>query len=687
MSRPLSISRLKVFLFSLFIITSFAVVNGQGCGGGGTTEGGTTTDGGPTPEGGGGTAKEIGEACSAHDECKQGLICGTEDKCAKPQCVEDTDCKDKSKQCDGGFCVGKQCKTSSECPAGQDCREIPGKGKFCENIPGGVEVASIVITTNPGVIREGVTVTFKAIALNKSGAVLRSQTKFTWASSKTDVVKMSNDKATGGSKDGTSDITASIGSVKSKPVSLRNFAKLGAGKVRMVVTNSKGEAVSGATVQFKFSGGVKDAKTDAQGVASADGAAPFDVHVFHNDYAYFSIFGTDKTDLYVQLSGGADKSKLGKAKGKFDFSKIKRLLGKNDKDWSASTVAIGLAGFSISGNLLELDLDLLLGESVKTKLLGNDIDLPGGVYIDSPFGKKTNYSGQTTPGTRVIWGLGGKFKADELLKLVPQDTKNLNVGEILAKAKPLLKDFVFGASPTIDVTAGSSKDHDMVLNTKLDQSLDVKTSNAPSAKDKKGKDVAFYNIALAGVMLPSTGIVPMGLAIDKAAAGNTLPIKYADRTGALTGGKFVVLTLALNIPLGDDAPPLMLAGHVKFFDKSPSPYTAGAFMAFPTTAKFDPASGKLTNASVAGASFHQLDISGAKGKRWIVVYGANKEITLPKPPSGFTGEWESASLRPVKLSGGQTMGSMLEFNEVNMDRLTEYIESFSNYTVYEKPKK
>lgn len=708
--------RLVTFCFCLFAMGAFAY-NTTSCGPSNVTDGGADASTDSGPDGGGGTTTGAeGDPCAAAKECKAGLICGAEGKCAKPECTDDAECASKGKNltCEGGQCLGQSCQSSAQCPAGQDCNDVPGQGKRCEDIPGGTDVSSVRITTNPGAIREGATFQLKAIALNRSGAVLRSQTTFKWSSSKAGSVKVdaATGLITGGSADGEAEIVAEVGSVQSTPIKVSNFAKVAAGKVRVIVTDGKGAPIAGAKVLMQFSGGDKTATTDAKGVAAADGAAPFNMHVFHKDYAYFSVYQVGKVDLFVQLVATAKADKVGGVQGTFDFSRVQRLLGVSTDEWANYNVSFGLAGFSIPGNLIELNVDTLLGESINTKLLSNDIGLPGGVFIDAPVGKTKDgkFRAQGDPGPRILWGLGGKFKINDLLKLVPSDTSNLDVGKILAGAKPLLNNLIFGfdSTTTVEVFAkikdvndfnGNKKKDDLipdydkfptkkiVLASKLDQKTDVKVSSYPTVKHK-GKDVSLFAISLSGVLVPGYGLVPTGLTASEAKGGNTLELKSAGRRGALNTGKAVVLTLSLNIPTGDDAPPLFLSGNIQLFDKAPSSVTVDGFLGFPVDTKFDAATGKITKASLSGADLHQLDISGADNKRWIVVYKNDAEIVLPKVPAEFgTATWESASLRPVKLISGQSMDSVLEFNGLNIDRLTEVVNKFSNYTIWEKPKK
>lgn len=708
--RPLFRSVL-VFFFLIGML-SFAFTTSTGCSKPEPKAEKVIGDSGTNADGGGEVTGEEGSQCAAHDECKTGLICGAEGKCAKPECSEDGECASKGKNltCDEGACVGAKCTSSNDCPAGQDCEDYPGKGKLCKDIPGGTGVASVRITTSPGVTREGNAVQFKAIALNKAGALLRGKTTFKWTSSQSGTVAIDGSgKATGGSTDGVAQITAEIDGIKSDPANIRNFAKLASGKVRVIITDSKGKAISGAKVMFKFSGGEKNKDSDAKGIVLVDGAAPFDFHIFHKDYAYLSIIQVKKTDLYVQLLSKAAATTAGGVQGKFDFSRLKRLLGYSSDDWDKLNVDVGFAGFSIAGNLFDLSLDSLLGESEIAQLMGKDQALPGGVFLKSPVGTKEDYKAQGESGPRILWALGGRFEVAELMKLIPKDTKNMDVGKILAGAKKLFDKFAFGFDSSITIKAYAKvKDVDgkygvegkddlipdygkfptktIVLKSKLDQLVTVSVSSYPDIKHK-GKSVSLIGLSLAAVLTPGYGLVPLGLMAQEGKGSSPMNLKYASRQGALNTGKFAVVTLALNIPTGEDAPPLFIAGDVQFSSKAPSSISVPAFLGFPTSAKFDPTTRTLTDGAVSGASAHWFDITGKDKKQWIVIFEGQQKVALPKPPAGFdSSEWVSASLRPVKLKG-QTIHSILEFNAINIDSLTEHISGFSSYTVLEEKKK
>ncbi|MCB9641270.1 MAG: hypothetical protein H6727_20390 [Myxococcales bacterium] len=701
-------SRFIPLFLSIFIVSAFSLVT-VGC-----PPPTTTTEKTPDVDGGGGTEKAPvteGGDCGATAECVQGLLCKG-GKCTKPECTTDADCtQGDKKKCIDYKCeaAGDQCADNTECPPGQDCEAKADGKKYCSVID--VTVESVLIVTPPGVVRSGQTRQFEAVALNKSGARLSGDFTFTWKSGSTDVAAIdAKGLATGGSTDGETEITAEIQGKTSAGVKLRNFAAVEAGKLRVILIDSDSKFVEGAKVMV----GASEATSDAQGAAVIDTATlPADIHVFHKNYAFFSSFGVNKNDLLVQLVKKPDNSKAGGIKGKINFDVYRGIMGIPEDEWASYNVAVGFTSFSISSDILGLNLDTLLGESFETDVFGQKLSLPSGVVLEALGGGKPDFKTQSEPGKdRLAFALGAKLKVSDVTPLISQVTggDGVDIGKILVAIEPLFDKMALGFQTgiSVDVFAkvpdaddlnknGKTDDlipdfakftaQDLTVDKKLDKKITVNASSYPSY-DFNGKPAEFYAISLLGVLLPGYGLAPLGIAIGKAENGKALTLRHAEASGVLRTGRYVTLTIALTLPLGDPKPPLLISGDLQFFDKAPQSLTISAFPKLPTTAKLDPASRTLSNAATEGSSFNQIDLSNDKG-RWIVVYpSATAEVVLPAVPSGFDDPLDansSASLRPVKLQGSITMDEILEFNDKNMDRLTEYLSGFANVSVYEKP--
>lgn len=665
----------------------------------------STTPGEQGP-GDSGTPDSTSGTCTKNEECPQGQACSGGS--CKQGCTDNSGCA-AGQKCEGNVCVADTggCASDTECPPGQVCKS----GK-CEQDATGQEPKSVEIVEAGGVLRQGQTLQLTARALNASGATITGDFKFQWSSSDTDVatIDASTGLVTGGSKDGEADITVKLDALTSTPIKVRNFAAVEAGKARVIVVDGDKKPVAGATVKV----GDKEGTTDASGAATIDGVTPpFDVHVFHQDYNYVSAFGTSKADLFVQVTTAPDTSKAGGGKGTFDFEQIKTIFGISDDDWGEYAVGFGIAGMSLSDNLLSLNFDLLIGESFKVNLFGQDLSLPSGIVVALASGGKPDFQSLGEAGKKLLWGFGGKFKLEEVTPIISGATGGeINVASLLASAKPLLARMAFGFRPDVQITLfprvadtedkndnGKTDDmipdfdkfptYKLILNKKLDKTIGVTISSYPKVTHN-GKAVDLLAIGLAGKLVPGIGLVPLGLDVDQAKGDSgSLSVKYAATEGVLNTGKFAALVLALTIPLGDDPAPLTIFGEVKVGDSAPSSMTVSSFLSLPEGAKYDPAGRKLESANTTGATVTQFDIDGKDGKKWTIYFGAgaNGTVTLPAVPSGMAdvaADATSASLRPVKLTDGQTLDSVLEFNSINMDGLVNVISSFASVEIYKK---
>ena len=668
-----------VRLLSLLFLASMFVAAGT------FTTGSTAAGKEAAPDGGNGETDKVAEGgdCSSGQTCQEGLEC-KEGKCAKKA-------------------VEPQCKENTDCPPGEECKDQ----KCVKAVDNNIDKVEIV--DGPKTLREGGSGKLTVALYNKAGARIQSGEKVTWKSSADDTVSVGADgTATGGSKDGTANITAEVAGKTSAPWAIRNFAKVTGDNVRVIVRDGAGNPVKDATVMI----GSEKGTTDADGVASVKtDKTPFDVHVFAKGYSYFSAFGTSKKDLFVSVGKNPDKTQAGGVVGEFNYDRARELLGISEDDWASYTVGFGLAGFSIPGSLLDLDFSVLLGENIKVSLFGNDVEVPSALFLALGTAGKPKYQVLGNSGKRILWGLGGKYKLTEITKLIPSDTKNLDIGKILAQVGPLFKSLLFGYLQDINVSMkakvkdtndinGDGKKDDLVpdfdnfdtkniiLTQKLDQTINVSISKYPEVKDKDGKDVPLYVIGLAGTFLPGYGLVPFGIALGEAKTTKSLEIKHPKLEGILTKGTYVVATLALTLPLGDNPPPLYIAAHLQSSTSAISSVAVSNFVGFGNKATFDPASRKLSNANATGSDTNQLDVS-SDDQRWIIVFGKQTEITLPAVPSGFTDAVSadgSASLRAFSLKSGLDLDKVLEFNSDNMDNLNLLITGFSNVTVYEKKK-
>ena len=700
-------SRLLVLLAAC--LAAVAIATASGCSSNGTTTG----DGGTADTAKGGAE---GDACSSPTDCNTGLFCDTTtNKCTKPECETDADCS--GKKCIEMKCeaVGDECTGPADCPVGQDCVQL-GKKKYCKEAQADAKVDKVEIIAGPTALRSGGKGKYVAVAYNVSGARIVKALEFKWKSTAADVVAIDekSGEGTGGAKSGNADITAEVGGKTSAPYKVANYGTVGSTDVRVVVLSAaSGAPVAGATV---VAGG-KTEKTDASGAATFAGLnPPVDFHVFHADYQFFSGYGVNKRDLMVILGKNADVTKAGGFKGKFVYQNIHGF-----KDWADRSVAFGLAGLSIRGDLLNIDFDTLVGPMFKYELLpGTKVSLPSGVSVNLAGAGKLGYEAMGTQGKRILWSIGGKVKMEDIQPIMDalKDTSNINVGALIAKVIPLFGQFAFGQVTDLTVQAiakvadvddknedGSKTDlipdfakfptKDITLDTPLDQKVTVSATGLP-AYSWKGKPVDFFIFSLAGSMVEGAGIVPLGVGVAevKGTSAN-MDVVYAGAKGVVRSGKFVVLAMVLNIATGDDKAPTLVSGAVKFSDKAPTSVSFDKFLGFPAappTGKvtYDPKTRTVKVEQITGAGFYQVHLTDEKGRDWLIMTKGAPDFVLPAVPTGIDDRMvdpDTAYFRPIVLSGGKSLDDLLEFNGTNMDRLTENLSVFSNTPLKDLVKK
>ncbi len=581
-----------------------------------------------------------------------------------------------------------ECNSDGDCPPGKSCKDDGGVKKCLEDSQASV-VEKVEIVNGGGVIRKDGKRTLEAIALNKAGVQLPGPHSFKWSSDKADSVAVNetSGEITGGSASGEANIKVELDG-KSASTKVNNFGDPTG--TRAIVLDNNGQPVEGATVKI----GSEEGKTDANGVVDVTAVSgKFDIHIFHKDYNYFSAFGVTGNDFFIEISKASDPKAAGGAEGDINFDPLQSLFNISGDDWPKYNVEVGIVGLSLSPSaLLALDFDLLLGESVPSTIpvVNQEVDLPQGVLLSISGKGKPSYKAVGQDGRRAMWGFGGKFQITELLPLIPADTKNINIAEILVKAKPLLEKMAFGMNGNIVVQGGKVEKKTLSLSTKLSETLSVEVKSIPTVKDSGGKEVDLITIGLAGRLVPGIGLAPTGITFEQGKGSATLSVKHAKAGAPLDGGKFALISLALTLPLGDNPPPLFIFGDVQVSDTPPSSATVNSFVALPSEAKFDVSSRALTKGTSADADMYHFTFSGKSGKTWTAVYAKGTDtFTLPAVPSGMDDPVSaegSASFRAVKTKNGATLDSILQFNGTNWNNLVDVLAGFCNLTVYEQPK-
>ena len=208
--------------------------------------------------------------------------------------------------------------------------------------------------------------------------------EFKWTSDKTDVASIAEEKATGGSASGSASITAVVSGNESVAcsgtVSVTNFAALGDGEARVILgSTANGSPVEGATVWLATTSTTQMATTQADGSAVFSGVSEDIVHVtaHKSGWQSVSVLNPGTKDVFVLANKKPDRTQAGGFRGSVDLSATKR-----------ADIKLGIAGPSLPLNVLDLELESLLGDSIETVINAPDlgltdekVDLPGGIML------------------------------------------------------------------------------------------------------------------------------------------------------------------------------------------------------------------------------------------------------------------------------------------------------------------
>lgn len=481
--------------------------------------------------------EKVGGSCNIDDDCcpaakgQKPIICKSDKKCGSI-CQSDKDCEAESKICDlvSGECVAPACSSDSEC-APKKC--VAGKCADFTETPDKCAITSKVST-----IYKGQKIQLHAIAY-KGNTIIPWQT-FTWTSSvPASVAVDENGVITGGDAAGVSKISAKVGSIDcDNTLSVKNLLPTDSGNVRVIVLDQKTQKpVADATVVV---GDKTPIVTDATGVAEVV-SSPADVHVFHADYAYVSVIGANKSDYVIYLPPKQNIDKAGGFRGKFDFSQLKY-----------HSIELGIAGCSVAGDLLNFDLNTIVGEMLVEHIVLTEptavdecISLPSGLVATAKkYGINDlipkNYRVACEEGFRSAWGLGGGLSDSEITSLISllspiiSSGEDLNIGQLLASILPLFNKFSHGSASALKVDLidtiptpmgeGNCKDKpisdkpkipdfdkfpqiNMTLSMKLLLKSIFDMPTLPKLHDKFFGGV----IGLGAMYIPEMGVVPMGI--------------------------------------------------------------------------------------------------------------------------------------------------------------------------------
>jgi len=77
------------------------------------------------------------------------------------------------------------------------------------------------------------------------------------------------------------------------------------------------------------------------------------------------------------------------------------------------------------------------------------------------------------------------------------------------------------------------------------------------------------------------------------------------------------------------------------------------------------------------ADFYRFGLEGDSGK-WTFYYAPGATFTVPAVPEGMEDRAENATVQAFDLVDGKTLGDVMSFNALNMDRVNNVTSAFSS---------
>lgn len=659
-----------------------------------------------------------GDECAFNTDCALGETCNTDlRKCEVVWlCIDEADCysHDPAKWnhdenpviCRSGACVAKVCKGNSECPGEQIC-----SGGKCVDFGGCQSVASVKIVSLPVVLTQGTSTTITSAIYNSNGvAVPISPEEITYKSATPAIVAAKNSGLlTGGTESGASAITAHYEScsIVSEPLTIQNYATLESGKLRVILRNIAGESIPDTTVNINGT----DHQTNESGYLVLDNTTPQNtISIFNDAYQYTTLYQTEAKDVILYLQKRPDPANAGGFKGSFDFSQLPE----------SGTVKIGIAGGSLPGNVMDLELTTLLGESIMTpvKLASIDDIFPIPSSLQAVFGGSpisAEYKIISPPGKRIFWGWGGKLDLGQITPLISEamGSDQMNVPKLINQAMPYLTTFHHAVIdnqniiecariPDIEDINGNEDTTDLipdfnnnecfpVVNLKWEQSLSLEsTISFPPLKKVDG---TYPNTVL---VIPITsvtgsGMVPMGLGATGSDTENfdgkldDFSIPYAPQYNGLEGNRSMMVLLAMPISITEDIFYFRNSGIIAHYPDGimaeKIDLSQDTFLGFGEDAKLTGT--QFTASPIKDASLYRIQLTDADGKSWMI-YSDTPEITVPQKPASL-GDPTLLLFQGVQLRDDATsnisLTDLITFNNNNMDQLGDLLYKFSSYEI------
>ncbi len=594
------------------------------------------------------------QTCVDRPECTFDTDCGNDEQCIAgvctytPDCEDDSDCTDLA-ECVGGQCLPRMCRGNSDCPDDELC-------DAGECVPPPV-TSSCTIVTEGQTIAPNERILLEAFAFNNLGQGVAAS--FTWTSSNPSVATIEGNELVGTSSPGTTTVTAVLASdsgieCEGSPA-FQNLGLTPVDEIRVrVVHMETGAAISGAEVHIDG----EVAVSDGSGIATLSNPGPgFEVSVFHNDFNYLTVQGVSARDLRLPISPRSGTGPVAGFTGEFDLSQIH----------TSGDLEIGLAGGSLAGDLLDINLERLLGDPFVTDfsvpgLGGASLPLPGGLTLGGgvfgfDIGGKERYYVQAAGGPRLSWGLAGKLSFLDILGVITDPPSD--IGSAIALVLPLFSRFDHGQQPAI--LQAMPRVLDVIdINNNGDTSEWLPDYNnfpeidlAPSVRQQLSTSVAISSlpvlggqqsevaVLVGGVQLDGPGFTPLGISATSGSGGQpeARTVYMAPQYGSAVGGRYAMLAIAFATG-GDD-----LAGDfsVSLWNGQTLP-TGISLGTFPdsSTGDLEEATRTLTVDATAGPVF-RVRLVGTNRSWDVWTQGPpgqdgefSHTIVLPEAPQGTT---------------------------------------------------
>lgn len=651
-------------------------------------------------------------ACTDSQGCSAAGLCM--DGCCHAACTVANDCAEAAGcgefgcVCEEGACIPTPCSASAECEEDRSCVA----GTCVEPEP--VEAASCRLSPPFAAIRSGEKLAFSLEAFDSEGKLIVPTPAFQLETSDPNRAQAGKIHIVGGESVGAVEVLGRIGNV-SCAAEVESYGEPAEGKVRILAIDALSRLpVQGAHVQIE--GVTTGETTDERGLAIFDRdalpPAPRIVSVFHEGYSYVSLFDVSSSDILVPLSRNPERPLAGGFTGTF-----------KSELFEPSRLNFGLAGASFPGNLIDLDVFILVGpiERVEIDIGGaRSADLSAGLVFglgNTWF--KESYRVEALPnacadrlasqegrcGYRTAWGLAGGIPLEDLPLDAIESGGEVDAGSLLAELLPNIRRLRSAIVPSIAVEAlpraGGEPDWerlpklDMVADKRLALRADVRIPPLPG-------EAVDGVIGIVGAQVPHEGLVPMGLTGAVAEEGSreivdpvrgrngVLDLRFAPLHGGIEGSDYVVFVLAVDLEglsggkactAEDRSGCTPVSGLLTSAKSLPWGSVVDlhgeGFLDFAEEALFDPGARRLdVGAPVEGATLMRLKIL-SKGAGWELYFPADRtSIEIPTPIAA-PDRMEDPSSSLQVMDADLDLDALLAPGEVDLSDFTLRARRFS----------